>query len=42
MEKNNKSVKANKLNMQEVQTAAERLAEDHILFLNYLSNNAVN
>ena len=41
MEKNKKSVKANKLNMQEVQTAAERLAEDYILFLNYLSNNAV-
>lgn len=41
MEKNKKSVKANKLNMQEVQAAAECLAEDYIQFLNYMSNNTV-
>ncbi|WP_373125014.1 plasmid pRiA4b ORF-3 family protein [Blautia producta] len=41
MEKNKKSAKANILNMQEVQAAAERLAEDYIQFLNYMSNNTV-
>lgn len=41
MEKNKKSVKANILNMQEVQAAAECLAEDYIQFLNYMGNNTV-
>ena len=41
MEQNKKSAKANILNMQEVQAVAERLAEDYIQFLNYMSNNIV-
>lgn len=41
MEKNKKSVKANILNMQEVQAAAECLAEDYIQFFNYMGNNTV-
>ena len=38
---NKKSEKACKLNIQEVQTAAERLAEDYTEFINYMSSNVI-
>lgn len=38
---NKKSKKVCKLNIQEVQTAAKRLAEDYTEFINYMSSNVI-